>query len=56
MSITRQDVITRLPELSDIEDSAYVDTVIEEAKRQVSQKRWGKFARDGIVFIVRTLA
>ena len=51
MSVNRQDVMTRLPELSDIEDSTYVDTVIEAAKRQVSQKRWGKFARDGIILL-----
>lgn len=52
MSVTRQDVITRLPEYSDIPDGTYFDSVIASAKRQISPKQWGNLVDDGIILLV----
>ena len=52
MTVTRDDVITRLPEYADITAGSYFDSVIESAKRQVSKKRWGHLQSDGIILLV----
>lgn len=52
MAISRVDVVTRLPEFSDIPDGAYFDSVISAATRQVSPKKWGSLKDDGIILLV----
>lgn len=52
MTISRADVVTRLPEFSDIPDGAYFNSVIGAAIRQVSPKKWGSLKDDGIILLV----
>ncbi len=49
--VTRTDVITRLPEFSDIPDGPYFDSVIASANQQVSQKKWATFKNDGVILL-----
>jgi hypothetical protein len=49
MSISRQTVIDRYPEFSDIEAGTYFDSVIASAQRQVSKKSWGALYTDGVL-------
>ncbi len=51
MSVTRDDVITRLPEFEDIEAGPYFNSVIASAELEVSQKRWTKFRNDGVILL-----